>query len=83
LIRTLERLEAVYPHFTDIVLIIGGLAERPLSGILMGQCPEINKYITESGGRLTLVHHLIIGGLAERPLSDLLMRPYPEINKNM
>ncbi len=30
---TVERLEAIYPHYTDIDLIIGGLAERPLSGI--------------------------------------------------
>jgi hypothetical protein len=36
-VENIERLEAVYPHYTDIDLIIGGLAERPLSGILMGR----------------------------------------------
>jgi hypothetical protein len=52
LIRTLERLEDVYPHYIDIDLIIGGLAERPLSGILMGLYPEIQNNIREAGGRL-------------------------------
>jgi hypothetical protein len=55
-VENIERLEAVYPHFTDIDLIIGGLAERPLSGILMVRYPEIHKNIREAGGRLSSLH---------------------------
>jgi len=39
-VENIERLEAVYPHHTDIDLIIGGLAERPLSGTLKGMSHE-------------------------------------------
>jgi hypothetical protein len=31
-VANIERLESIYPHYHDIDLIIGGLAERPLSG---------------------------------------------------
>ncbi len=56
IIKNLERLETIYPQFTDIDLTIGGLAERPLSGILMGRYPEINQNIREAGGRLSSLH---------------------------
>ena len=34
--ETIQRLASVYAHHDDIDLVVGGLAERPLSGAVVG-----------------------------------------------